>query len=345
MDAGFVLVSLLNGLSLGLLLFMLASGLTLIFSMMGVLNFAHASFYMLGAYLGYSISQGLGFWWALGLAPLLVGALGALFQRLVLREVQAHGHVPELLVTFGLSYLIFELVQLLWGRQALDFQPPPALQSALFTVLSLPAEGGRTLQLAWGAQPALCSQLAGALCTQFPAFRAFGMGLALLVLLALWAGLKFSRTGLVIQAALTHPQMVQALGHPLPRVHGLVFGAGTALAALAGVISGALRVTEPSMAAAVGALVFAVIVIGGLGSLAGAFVAALALGLIDSFAVGSDRSLLDLLAALGLPLGPQSPGYALWRIKLSQVAAVLPYLLLVLVLVFRPRGLFGTRDA
>jgi branched-chain amino acid transport system permease protein len=349
MDAGFVLVSLLNGLSLGLLLFMLASGLTLIFSMMGVLNFAHASFYMLGAYLGYSISQGLGFWWALGLAPLLVGALGALFQRLVLRPVQAHGqthgHMPELLVTFGLSYLIFELVQLLWGRQALDFQPPPALQGALFTVLSLPAEGGRTLQLAWGAQPALCSPLAEALCTQFPAFRAFGMGLALLVLLALWAGLRFSRTGLVIQAALTHPQMVQALGHPLPRVHGLVFAAGTALAALAGVISGALRVTEPSMAAAVGALVFAVIVIGGLGSLAGAFVAALALGLIDSFAVGSRHSLLDLLAALGLPLGPQSPGYALWRIQLSQVAAVLPYLLLVLVLVFRPRGLFGTRDA
>ena len=111
MDTAYFLISLLNGLSVGLLLFMLASGLTLIFSMMGVLNFAHASFYMLGAYIAYTITQVMGFWWGLLLAPPLVGVLGAAFERFALRRVHKFGHVPELLITFGLSYIILELVQ------------------------------------------------------------------------------------------------------------------------------------------------------------------------------------------------------------------------------------------
>jgi branched-chain amino acid transport system permease protein len=110
----FLLISMLNGLSYGLLLFMLSSGLTLIFSMMGVLNFAHASFYMLGAYMGYSLNGVLGFWAALFIAPLLTGAIGASFERLSLRRVHKFGHVPELLLTFGLSYILLELVQLVW---------------------------------------------------------------------------------------------------------------------------------------------------------------------------------------------------------------------------------------
>src|SRR3982750_179445 len=121
----FVIITLLNGLSYGLLLFMLSSGLTLIFSMMGVLNFAHTSFYMLGAYFAYTISGVLGFWPALVVAPLLVGALGALFERYSLRRVHKFGHVPELLVTFGLSYLILELVQLVWGRATVPYELPP----------------------------------------------------------------------------------------------------------------------------------------------------------------------------------------------------------------------------
>jgi branched-chain amino acid transport system permease protein len=124
----------------------------------------------------------------------------------------------------------------------------------------------------------------------------------------------------------------------------MVFGGGTALAALAGVIGGAMRVTEPSMALAVGAVVFAVIVIGGMGSLAGAFVASVGLGVIDSFAVGSDRSLADLFASLGWQITSSSFGFAVWSVKISQVAAILPYLLLVLILIFRPKGLFGTRE-
>ncbi len=340
MDASFFLISLLNGLSVGLLLFMLASGLTLIFSMMGVLNFAHASFYMLGAYVAYTITQAFGFWVGLALAPPIVGVIGALFERFALRRVHKFGHVPELLITFGLSYIILELVQLVWGRQALNFQPPESLRGPLFTIVELPT----SLGLSWGAPPEVCRTVEGALCTQFPAFRAFGMAVAVLMLVAVWLLLTRTRIGLVIQAALTHPDAVEALGHNVPRVLMLVFGGGTALAALAGVIGGALRVTEPSMALAVGAVVFAVIVIGGMGSLAGAFVASVSLGVIESFAVGSDRSFSDFLAWLGLQVTPQSFGYALWSVKISQVAAVLPYLLLVLILIFRPKGLFGTRE-
>jgi branched-chain amino acid transport system permease protein len=340
MDLSYFLISLLNGLSLGLLLFMLASGLTLIFSMMGVLNFAHASFYMLGAYVAYSVTQVIGFWWGLLLAPLLVGLLGAAFERLALRKVHKFGHVPELLITFGLSYIILELVQLVWGRQALNFLPPESLRGPLFTIVELPTGLG----FAWGAPPGVCNSVAGAICTQFPSFRAFGMAVAVLMLIGVWLVLTRTRIGLVIQAALTHPETAEALGHNVPRVFMLVFGGGTALAALAGVIGGALRTTEPSMAQAVGAVVFAVIVIGGMGSLAGAFAASVLLGVLDSFAVGSDQALTDLFRSLNVVVTPQTFGYAVWSVKISQVAAILPYLLLVLILIFRPKGLFGTRE-
>ncbi len=339
MDASFLLISLLNGLSVGLLLFMLASGLTLIFSMMGVLNFAHASFYMLGAYVAYSITQVIGFWWALLFAPIIVGAMGALFERRALRKVHKFGHVPELLITFGLSYIILELVQLVWGRQAVDFTPPPSLSGSLFTIVDAPT----ALSLAWGEKPDGCGT-GGVACTTFPAFRAFGMGVAVLMLISIWLLLTRTRIGLVIQASLTHPEAVESLGHNVPRVFMLVFGGGTALAGLAGVIGGAMRVTEPSMALTVGAVVFAVIVIGGMGSLAGAFVASVGLGIIESFAVSSDHSIADGLRVLGMMVTPETFGFALWSVKLSQIAAILPYLLLVLILIFRPKGLFGSRE-
>ena len=341
MDASYALISLLNGLSVGLLLFMLASGLTLIFSMMGVLNFAHASFYMLGAYVAYTITQVVGFWWALLLAPPLVGLLGAAFERYALRRVHKFGHVPELLITFGLSYIILELVQLVWGRSALDFRPPPSLQGPLFTIVETPGAG---IGFVLGAAPEVCRSVAGTICTQFPQFRAFGMAIAVLMLVAIWLVLTRTRIGLVIQAALTHHDAVESLGHNVPRVLMLVFGGGTALAALAGVIGGALRVTEPSMALTVGAVVFAVIVIGGMGSLAGAFIASVLLGVIESFAVGSDQSILDLFRWASVEVSPQTFGYAVWSVKVSQIAAILPYLLLVLILIFRPKGLLGTRE-
>jgi branched-chain amino acid transport system permease protein len=296
---------------------------------------------MLGAYVAYTLSGWLGFWWALLLAPPLVGVAGALFERHALRRVHKFGHVPELLITFGLSYILLELVQLVWGRSAVDFQQPVSLQGPLFTILSSASQG---MGFAWGEPPPACRDVADMICTQFPTFRAFGMAVAIAMLVAVWLLLTRTRVGLVIQAALTHPHMVESLGHNVPRVFMWVFGGGTALAALAGVIGGALRVTEPSMALQVGAVVFAVIVIGGMGSLAGAFVASIGLGVIESFAIGSDRSLLDLLAWFQVTMSPETFGYAVASVKISQVAAILPYLLLVLILIFRPKGLLGTRE-
>ncbi len=312
----FFSISLLNGLSYGLLLFMLSSGLTLIFSMMGVLNFAHASFYMLGAYFAHALSSLIGFWPALLLAPLGVGLLGMGFERWCLRRVHAMGHVPELLVTFGLSYILLEVVQLIWGRSAMDYRVPAELDGPLFTLFE----------------------------TQFPIYRAFMMGVSLLMLVSLWVLLKRTRVGLLIQAALTHPDAVQTLGHNVPRLFMGVFGAGSALAGLAGVLGGNAFVTEPGMAATVGSVIFVVVVVGGMGSLAGAFVASLLIGIVQTFAVAIDQSLVTLLARWGWQLTPAHWGYAVYELKVSQIAPILPYLLLVLMLIFRPRGLLGTRE-
>lgn len=290
-------LSLLNGLSYGLLLFMLSAGLTLIYSLMGVLNFAHGSFYMLGAYLAHSLSAAWGFWWALLLAPLLVGALAALFYGQVLKRVAAHGHVAELLVTFGLSYVLLEVVQLVWGRGPVDYRVPTALSGSLFTLWEV----------------------------RFPAYRAFGMGIALVVLGAVALWLRLSRGGLVVQAALSHPKMAQALGHNVPRVFMSVFACGAGLAALAGVLGGNAFVTEPGMAATVGSIVFVVAVVGGLGSLSGAFWASLLMGVLQTAAVSLD-----------LPLG---------GVRLSQLAPLLPYALLVGMLALHPRGLMGQRES
>ncbi len=341
----FFTVSLLNGLSYGLLLFMLSSGLTLIFSMMGVLNFAHASFYMVGAYVAYSIARLVGFWPALLLAPLVVGLLGAAFERWCLRRVHKFGHVPELLVTFGLSYVILELVQLVWGRSAVEFQPPPALRGPAFTLVNSSADG---LSLVLGAAPeALCRAADAAVrvvCSPFPATRGFMMLVALAMLVALWALLTRTRIGLVIQAALTHPEMTEALGHDVPRVFMGVFGAGAALAGLAGVIGGSTFVTEPAMALTVGSVIFVVVVVGGMGSLAGAFLASLLIGVVQTFAVALDWSLGGALRGLGVELGPAAAGNTLLKLTIAQVAPILPYLFLVLILIFRPKGLLGTRD-
>lgn len=338
-------ISMLNGLSYGLLLFMLSSGLTLIFSMMGVLNFAHASFYMLGAYVAYSIARLVGFWPGLVLAPLVVGVLGALFERTCLRKVHKFGHVPELLTTFGLSYVILELVQLVWGRTAVEFKPPPSLQGPAFTLVNSSVDG---MRLVFGAAPeAMCrasDAVVRVVCSPFPATRGFMMVVALAMLVSLWLLLTRTRVGLVIQSALTHPEMVEALGHNVPRVFMLVFGAGAALAGLAGVIGGSTFVTEPAMAATVGSVIFVVVVVGGMGSLAGAFVASLLIGVIQTFAVAIDVSVLDVARLVGLQPGAQAASHSLLRLTISQVAPILPYLFLVLILIFRPKGLLGTRE-
>ena len=311
-----VVFSLLNGVLYGLLLFMLSSGLTLIFSMMGVLNFAHASLFMLGAYLAYELGRRIGFWPALVLAPVLVGLLGAAIERWGLRTVHRFGHVAELLFTFGLALVVAELVQLVWGRSPVPYGVPPELDFALFSLFA----------------------------TNYPAYKAFMVAVSLTMFAALGLVLTRTRIGLIIQAALTHPDMVAALGHNVPRVFMLVFGVGSALAGLAGVIGGFALVTAPSMAATLGPIVFVVIVVGGLGSLTGAFLASLLIGILQTFAVALDFSLADVLAGFGVPVSRTDLFYDLWKVKFAQVGPVLPYLLLVLMLILRPRGLMGTRE-
>jgi branched-chain amino acid transport system permease protein len=171
------------------------------------------------------------------------------------------------------------------------------------------------------------------------------MLIALLMMLGLWLLLTRTRVGLIIQAALTHPEMVEALGHNVPRVFMLVFGVGTALAGLAGVIGGSTFVTEPAMAATVGSVIFVVVVVGGMGSLAGAFLASVLIGLMQTFAVALDFSFLDMIRQLGIiPTAPMMANSIL-RLTISQVAPILPYLLLVLMMIFRPKGLLGTRES
>jgi branched-chain amino acid transport system permease protein len=312
----FTLITLLNGLSYGLLLFMLSSGLTLIFSMMGVLNFAHASFYMLGAYFAYAISTKIGFWPALVIAPILVGLIGALVERYGLRATHKYGHVPELLFTFGLSYVLVELVQLVWGRSTVPYKIPPELDGPLFTLYT----------------------------TTFPIYRGFMALIAILMLISIYLMLTRTRIGLVIQAALTHPDMVEALGHNVPRVFMLVFGGGCALAGLAGVIGGNAFVTEPGMAAMVGSIIFVVVVVGGMGSLAGALLASLLIGVMQTFAVALDHSMASLLAKFGVQVTEATFGSSVLKLTIASTAPILPYLLLVLILIFRPRGLMGTRE-
>ena len=310
-------ISLINGVVYGLLLFMLTSGLTLIFSMMGVLNFAHASVFMLGAYLSYQFSRWVGFWPALAIAPVLCGLAGAAIERYGLRRVHAHGHVAEILFTFGLAYVIEELVTMAWGRNAVSNNVPAAIDFPLFTVFG----------------------------STFPAYKGLMMAISVAMFAFLYVALKKTRIGLVIQAALTHPRMVSALGHDVPGVFVLVFAVGSALAGLAGVIGGFMLLTQPTLAHAIGPIVFVVVVVGGLGSLSGALIASMLIGILQTFAVAVDYSLLDALRATGIAVARSSPWHELLGVKLATAAPIVPYLLLVLMLIVRPRGLLGTRDA
>ena len=311
-----VIFSSLNGLLYGMLLFLLASGLTLIFSMMGVLNFAHASFYMLGAYFGFQISRYVGYWPGLVVAPILVGFIGALIERYGLRTVHKFGHVAELLFTFGLAFIIEEGVQMIWGKVAVDYRVPELLNFPAFTLFQ----------------------------TTFPAFKMFMLVMSVATFVALLTLLTKTRVGLIIQAALSHPNTVGMLGHNVPLIFMMVFGFGCGLAALAGVIAGPALVTQPAMAASLGPILFVVVVVGGLGSLPGAFIASLAIGLIQTFAVAINISIADVMAVVGIKLNPNSFAGDLWMATIAQVAPIIPYLLLVLVLMFRPQGLMGNRD-
>ncbi|QJW83793.1 branched-chain amino acid ABC transporter permease [Ramlibacter terrae] len=308
------IVSLLNGLIYGLLLFMVSAGLTLIFGMMGVLNFAHASFYMLGAYFAYALQDVLGFWGALVLSPLLVGFVGTVVERFFLRRVHHHGHAHELLLTFGLSFIIAELVKLFFGNFPVNYRIPKSLDFAAFTI------GG----------------------ANYPVYRLLMGAVAAAMFVAIYLLLTRTRVGIVVRSAIYRPRMAEALGHNVPLVFMGVFGVGAALAGLAGAVAGAFYTTNPNMALELGVMVFVVVVVGGLGSLEGAMLASLLIGVITSLAVAVDATLADALGFVGAKAWAQGVG-GLLTLKVSSLAATIPFALMLLVLLVRPGGLLGEK--
>ncbi|PLC50199.1 branched-chain amino acid ABC transporter permease [Pollutimonas subterranea] len=312
----FFTVSLLNGTVYGLLLFMVSAGLTLIFGMMGVLNFAHTSFYMVGAYLAYSLEKVIGFWPAIIVSPLIVGVLGALVERYLLRRVHRYGHGHQLLLTFGVSFIIAELIKLFYGNYPVNYRIPDSLSFSAFSV--------------FGAD--------------YPFYRLLIGGTSILMFVLIYLLLTRTRVGIVVRSAIYKPRMVEALGHNVPMVFMGVFAVGAGLAGLAGAVAGAFYTTNPNMALELGVLVFVVVVVGGLGSLEGAMLASLLIGLISSFAVGIDYSLADLFGLFGAREWAESLG-GLLTLKVSSLSATIPFLLMLLILLLRPSGLMGDRDA
>ncbi|PKR53737.1 branched-chain amino acid ABC transporter permease [Thalassospira marina] len=311
----FAIISTLNGVTYGLLLFMVSAGLTLIFGMMGVLNFAHASFYMLGAYIAYAVSSLFGFWTGIILAPIIVGIIGMLVERFLLPRVHAHGHAHELLLTFGLALIIEELIKLFFGDFPVNYQMPEALRFSAFHIFG----------------------------TGYPFYRMLIGAVAIIMFTVLWLLLTRTRTGIVVRAAERLPNMAEALGHNIPVVFMFVFGTGAALAGLAGAVAGAFYPTNPNMGLELGVIVFVVVVVGGLGSLKGSLVASLLIGLFSSFAVGLDWSLAGALDIVGLGDWARSIG-GLMTLELSSVSATIPFALMLVILLVRPAGLLGERN-
>jgi branched-chain amino acid transport system permease protein len=281
-------IQVLHGLVYGMLLFLVASGLTLVFGMMGVLNVAHASFYMLGAYFAYTITIRWGnFWASLIISPIVVGALGILIERFLMPKAHKTGHMAELLLTFGLFYVFGEIVRIIWGTVPLTV-PMPALLAGNIPLLG----------------------------TIYPVYRLFIVGFSIVVLTAMaWLVLR-TRVGILVRAAVSDVQMLDALGTNVQMLFLGVFGSGAALAALAGVIAAPLLSTYPGMGMDILLDCFVVIVIGGAGSILGALVAALVIGEVQSFGI-------------------------LW---LPKLALVFQFFLMAFVLAVRPSGLFGEKQ-
>jgi branched-chain amino acid transport system permease protein len=281
-------VQALHGLVYGMILFLLASGLTLIFGMMNVLNFAHGALYMLGAYFSFSVLLWTGqFWLSLIIAPLLVGLVGVFIERVFLRKVHAYGHVPELLLTFGIAYILEEMVKILWGTEPLRVQIPAILSG------SLSLFGG-----------------------SYPVYRLFIILVSLLVFAFLFLILFRTRVGIIVRAAVANKQMVDALGFNVPLIFLLLFGVGAWLAGVAGVIGGPYLITNPGMAAEILVDLFVVVVVGGLGSIEGALLASVLIGELQSFGI----------------------------LFLPQLALFFEFLLLAVVLIFKPEGLLGESE-
>jgi branched-chain amino acid transport system permease protein len=283
--ASLLAAQLFTGLVLGGIFVLLAVGLSLIFGLMTVVNFAHGSLYMLGAYFGFFLLGLTGtFWAALVLAPLLVGVVGLVVERFLIRPLRGRSLDDPLLLTFGLSLVLVETVRLIWGKVGLTLDPPRALAGAV------------NLGFMY-----------------FPVYRLFVIAVTALVLVALWLFLERTNVGLVIRAGSRDPLMVRALGIDLGRIWLLVFGIGTALAGLAGILAGPMRGVYAEMGVTIIIESFVVVVVGGMGSLVGAIVAGILIGEVVS------------LTTFFAP----------------KLAEIMVFVVMAAVLLVRPSGLFG----
>jgi len=297
----------LNGLQFGVMLFLMAAGLTLVFGIMNFINLAHGSLYMVGAYLTVAAAQWTGSYLA-GVALGLAGALlvGMIVEVVALRTLYDRDHLDQVLATFGLILFFNELIAIIWGRAALFASVPPFLAGHidLFT-------GSR-----------------------YPLYRAAIIVVGLVVALLLWYVVTRTRLGMLIRAGATNRAMVAALGVNIRLLYTVVFGFGAALAGLAGLLSGPIYNVQPGMGELILIQVFVVIVIGGIGSIRGALVGAIIVGVVDTL---GRAFLKPLLGTLISPPAAESAGPAL--------ASMLIYLLMAVVLTFRPQGLFPSRGS
>jgi len=300
-----VFEQLLNGLQYGVMLFLMAAGLTLVFGIMNLVNLAHGSLYMVGAYLAVSLTKWTGNYLA-GVALALAGTLviGMLVEVIALRRLYERDHLDQVLATFGLILFFNELIAIVWGRAAQYSSLPVWLQGHidLFT-------GSR-----------------------YPLYRAVILGVGLLVALGLWYIVTRTRLGMLIRAGASNRTMVSALGVNITLLYTVVFGFGAALAGLAGLMAGPIYAVQPGMGELILIQVFVVIVIGGIGSIRGALVGAIIVGVVDTL---GRAFLKPLLGTMISPPAAEAAGPAL--------ASMLIYLLMAVVLAVKPAGLFANR--
>ena len=285
MDFATFLIQLLNSVQYGLLLFMLAAGLTLIFGIMGVVNLAHGSFYMLGAYLAFALS---GLFGSLTLAiiggVLLAVAFGLLLEWLLFRHFYQRDHLDQVLLTFGLIYIFEELRSMLWGDDVHGVKVPDLLSASIPLTENL----------------------------SYPVYRLFMAGVCIALAIGLYLLISKTRLGMKIRAGAFNRDMAEALGINIKRIHALVFALGVGLAAVAGMVAAPVSSVYPNMGSQVLIMCFVVVVIGGIGSVRGALISALLVGLVDTFG----------------------------KVLLPQVAGMLVYMLMAGVLLWKPEGLF-----
>ena len=279
------LIQLLNSVQYGLLLFMLAAGLTLIFGIMGVVNLAHGSFYMVGAYLAWWLSRQLG---SLALA-ILVGSvlavvLGLLLEKLLFRFFYHRDHLDHVLLTFGLIYIFEESRSLLWGDDVHGVEVPAQLAASIPLTDNL----------------------------SYPVYRLFMSGVCIVLALGLYFLISRTRLGMKIRAGAFNRDMAEALGINIRRIHAIVFALGVGLATVAGMIAAPVSSVYPNMGSQVLIMCFVVVVIGGIGSVRGALIAALLVGLVDTFG----------------------------KVLVPTLAGMLVYMLMAAVLLWKPEGLF-----